>query len=477
MFTYKGDNMLSQNMKIAIPILIAVIIAVLPTPDGLAINAQYFFAIFLGIIVALILEPIPAALVGLIGVSLSAMLGLVGETAKANRDWALSGFSNGVIWLIFAAFMFALGYKKSGLGKRIALLLVKYLGKTSLGLGYAVAFADGILAPFMPSNTARSAGTIFPIAINIPQMFNSTPENEPKKLGAYISWVAIAATCVTSSMFLTALAPNLLAVSLVEKTTGLVISWGSWFSTLSVIMIPLFLLVPLIAYLVYPPEQKNSPEAPVWAKSELEKMGSITTKELIMLSLGLLALVLWIFGKQIGINGTTAALGVLCLLVLTNVISWEDVITNKAAINVFIWFATLVAMAGGLKKVGYLKWAAGLISTWLSGLDPVSISIILIILFFLFHYLFASVTAHVVALLPLFLGIAVNLVPATMLEPLSLLLVGSLGLMGIITPYATGPSPIWYGAGYIKQATWWRLGFIFGLIYLLSLVGLGFIIL
>ena len=409
--------------------------------------------------------------------SLSATLGLVGETAKANRDWALSGFSNGVIWLIFAAFMFALGYKKSGLGKRIALLLVKYLGKTSLGLGYAVAFADGILSPFMPSNTARSAGTIFPIAINIPQMFNSTPENEPRKLGAYISWVAIAATCVTSSMFLTALAPNLLAVSLVEKSAGIVISWGEWFSTLSVIMIPLFLLVPLIAYIVYPPEQKNSPEAPIWAAKELSLMGKITKKELTMLGLGFLALVLWIFGKQIGVNGTIAALLVLCLLVLTNVISWEDVITNKAAINVFIWFATLVAMASGLKKVGYLEWAAGLISTWLAGLEPMNIALILLVLFFLFHYLFASVTAHVVALLPLFLGIAVNLVPLDMVQPLAILFVGSLGLMGIITPYATGPSPIWYGAGYISQSTWWRLGLIFGAIYLGSLVLLGIVIL
>jgi L-tartrate/succinate antiporter len=469
--------MLSQNMKIALPIIVAIIVAILPTPEGLAINAQYFFAIFLGVIVALILEPIPAALVGLIGVSLSATLGLVGETAKANRDWALSGFSNGVIWLIFAAFMFALGYKKSGLGKRIALLLVKYLGKTTLGLGYAVAFADGILAPFMPSNTARSAGTIFPIAINIPQMFNSTPENEPRKLGAYISWVAISATCVTSSMFLTALAPNLLAVSLVEKSTGIAISWGEWFSTLSVVMIPLFLLVPFIAYVVYPPDQKNSPEAPVWADKELKEMGSITKKELTMLGLGMLALVLWIFGKQIGVNGTIAALLVLCLLVLTNVISWEDVITNKAAINVFIWFATLVSMASGLQKVGYLEWAAGLISTFLSGLDPVTIAIVLLVLFFVFHYLFASVTAHVVALLPLFLGIAVNLVPVEMMQPLALLFVASLGLMGIITPYATGPSPIWYGAGYITQATWWRLGLIFGSIYLASLVLLGYIIL
>ena len=469
--------MLSQSMKVAIPILVAIIVAILPTPEGLAVNAQYFFAVFLGVIIALILEPIPAALVGLVGVAFSATFGLVGETAKANRDWALSGFSNGVIWLIFAAFMFALGYKKSGLGKRIALLLVKYLGKTSLGLGYAVAFADGILAPFMPSNTARSAGTIFPIAINIPQMFNSTPDNEPRKLGAYISWVAIAATCVTSSMFLTALAPNLLAVSLVEKSAGFAISWGEWFSTLAIIMVPLFLIVPIIAYIVYPPEQKTSPEAPIWAAKELEAMGSITRKELTMLGLGLLALTLWIFGSQIGVNGTVAALAVLCLLVLTNVITWEDAITNKGAINVFIWFATLVAMASGLKQVGYLKWAAGLISSWLTGLDPVTISIVLLILFFLFHYLFASVTAHVVALLPLFLGIAINLLPADMIQPLALLLVGSLGLMGIITPYATGPSPIWYGAGYITQATWWRLGFIFGSIYLGALVLLGFFIL
>ncbi len=462
--------MLSNKMKMALPILVAIFIAILPTPEGLTTNAHYFFAVFIGVIVGLILEPIPAAMIGLVGVAFSASFGLVSDSAKASRDWALSGFSNGVIWLIFAAFMFALGYKKSGLGKRIALILVKKLGKTSLGLGYAVAFADGVLSPFMPSNTARSAGTIFPIAINIPQMFNSTPENEPRKLGAYISWVAIASTCVTSSMFLTALAPNLLAVSLVEKNANIVITWGQWFSTLAIVMIPLFLLVPYLAYIIYPPEQKKSPEAPAWATEELNKMGPITKKELIMLGLGLLALVLWIFGKQIGIDSTVAAVSVLCLLVLTNVISWDDVISNKAAINVFIWFATLVAMAGGLKKVGYLDWSAGLISTWLEGLSPSIVVLTLVVLFFLFHYLFASVTAHVVALLPLFIGIAVNLIPADMVHSLALLLVGSLGLMGILTPYATGPSPIWYGAGYISQAKWWLLGAIFGAIYLAALV-------
>ena len=221
----------------------------------------------------MILEPFPPAFIGLLGVTICASFNLVGKTPSDSINWALSGFSNQVIWLIFASFMFALGYKKSGLGKRFSLYIIKILGKTTLGLGYAVAFADGILSPFMPSNTARSGGIIFPIAINIPQIFNSTPENEPRKIGSYISWVSIATSCITSSMFLTALSTNLLALALVEKSAGISISWLDWFSSLAVITIPLFILIPYLTYIIYPPTQKSSPDAPVWASKELKKNG------------------------------------------------------------------------------------------------------------------------------------------------------------------------------------------------------------
>jgi len=147
-------------------------------------------------------------------------------TAAESIKWALSGFADPTVWLIFAAFMFALGYEKTGLGKRIALTLIKRMGRRSLGLGYAVALADLALAPFMPSNTARSGGTIFPIIKNIPPLYGSTPENNPRGLGAYLMWTALATTCVTSSMFLTALAPNLLAQSLVEKTAKIGLTWN-----------------------------------------------------------------------------------------------------------------------------------------------------------------------------------------------------------------------------------------------------------
>lgn len=457
-------------LKLFSPVIVAVLMALLPAPEGLQPEGWYYLAIFVGVVVGLIIEPVPAALVGLTGVVIVAVLGLVDPSATGSRNWALSGFSNGVIWLIFAAFMFAQGYKKTGLGKRISLILIKYMGKSTLGLGYAVALSDGILAPFMPSNTARSAGTIFPVVSNIPPMFGSTVETEPRKIGCYLMWVGIAATCVTSSMFLTALAPNLLAVDIIATTTGETISWGQWAMIMVPTMLPLFLLTPLLAYVVYPPTQKQSPEAPAWAAGELANMGPITAKEKLMLAYALLALILWIFGSQLGINSTIAAMTVLVMMVLSNLITWDDVVSNKAAWNVFVWFATLVALAGGLSKVGILEWIGGVVSANLEGVDPATVVLSLVLLFFALHYFFASTTAHTTALLPVFLAIATPLVPAETLPGFALMLAGSLGVMGIITPYATGPSPIWYGAGFISQARWWALGAVFGALYLAAML-------
>ena len=458
--------MSKQITLLLIPVLVLLVMWISPVPSGLSVEAWHYLAIFLAVIVGLVIEPVPAALVGLIGVSVVALVGLAGKTPAANVKWALSGFSNSIIWLIFAAFMFAMGYQKTGLGKRISLLMIRYMGKSSLGLGYAVAFADLVLAPFMPSNTARGGGTIYPIAINIPLIFNSTPEHEPRKMGAYITWIAMTATCVTSSMFLTALAPNLLAVDLIAKGANISIEWGAWAKVMIPLMLPLFLATPLLVYWIYPPTQKKSPEAPAWAKEELKKMGRITLKEILMASFALIALVLWIFGKELKVDATMVAIAIVGLMVLTNVISWDDVIGNKPAWNIFVWFATLVALASGLNDVGILKWIGKGTETYLSTFTPTMLMISMIVLFFLLHYFFASLTAHTTALLPIFIVIAAKLIAPEQLMTFMILLTSTIGLMGIITPYGTGPSPIWYGAGYISQGKWWALGAIFATIFM-----------
>ena len=457
--------------KAVLPLLLGIIIALLPAPQGLNLTAWYFFAIFSAVILGLILEPLPAAAVGFIGVFLVAVLGLAGPKPADNIRWALSGFSNTTVWLIFGAFMFAMGYDKTGLGRRIALILVKKLGRKTLGLGYAITFSDLILAPFTPSNTARSGGTIFPIIRNLPGLYGSSPGETSRKIGAYIMWTAFAATCVTSSMFITSLAPNLLALDLVSKTVKISISWTEWFVGFLPVGIILILILPYLVYKIYPPEIKSSEEIPSWASQELDKLGKFSRKELVMALLAVLALALWIFGGNF-IDATTVAGFVISLMLITGTVTWDDILANKQAWNVLVWFATLVALADGLNKVGFVTWFAKSMAALLTGMSPIVVMVVLVVIFFIIHYMFASLTAHTTAILPVMLAVGAA-IPGLPVKTFALLLCYSLGIMGVITPYATGPGPVYYGSGYISRKDFWTLGLIFGTIFLVALIGIG----
>jgi L-tartrate/succinate antiporter len=469
---------MSIPFKAIVPVACAIGLASIPPPAGLPTHAWYYFAIFVGVIAGLIFEPLPGGAIGLIGVTVVAVLSphvyfspaQLAEpgfsAARSSLAWALSGFSNATVWLIFGAFMFALGYEKTGLGRRIALLLVKAMGRRTLTLGYAVALADALLAPFTPSVTARSGGTIYPVIRNLPALYDSKP-NDPsmRRVGSYLMWVALASTCVTSSLFLTALAPNLLAAELVQKVTGVRFEWMAWFLASAPFGLLLLAAVPLLTYWLCPPEVKEGVEVPAWAGGELRKMGSLSRREMTLAGLVVVALLLWIFGGQF-IEATTAAIAVIALMLLLRVVSWDDVTANKAAWNTLAWFATLVALADGLNQVGFIDWFAASVAANMTGLSPYVALLALLLINYFAHYLFASVTAHVTAIIPVLLAVGAG-VPGLDLQTLSLLLCLQLGIMGIITPFAAGPSPIYYGSGYLPSADFWRLGAIFGLIFLL----------
>jgi L-tartrate/succinate antiporter len=451
--------------KMIVPVLIGGLIYLIPVPQGLQPNAWNYFALFTAVIAALILEPIPGAAVGFIGITLAGSLLLVAPKPADSLKWMLSGFSNGTVWLIFIAFMFAKGYEKTGLGRRIALALVKLLGGKTLGLGYAIAIADLILSPFTASNTARSGGTIFPIIKNIPPLYDSLPGETARKIGSYIMWTALATTCVTSSMFLTALAPNLLALEIVKTTTSTNITWTQWAVGFLPVGLILFITLPFLVFKIYPPTLKVCEDVPIWASQELSKLGKITRNEVIMALLVICALTLWIFGSSwFHLDATVVGMLVFSGMILTGVLTWDDVLNNKQAWNALAWFATLVALADGLKQVKFLDWFASLTAGSLKGLPVTAVMLLFVAIFFLIHYMFASSTAHTTAVLPVFLTAAMA-VPGMPIRHLSLMLCYSLGIMGIITPYATGPSPIYYGSGYIPSRDFWRLGFIFGLIF------------
>jgi L-tartrate/succinate antiporter len=313
---------------------------------------------------------------------------------------------------------------------------------------------------------------IYPIVRHIPELYGSRPGESARRIGAYLMWTAFAATAVTSTMFATALAPNLLALQIVRQTAKLDLSLGAWILGVWPVGLLLLAMLPAIVYAIYPPGITRSTDIPVWAGGQLAVMGPITRQEVVMAGLVLISVALWIGGRQI-VDATTVAFGAVSLMLLTRIVTWDDVVGHSAAWNVWTMIALLVTLADGMARVGFIAWFAHAAAERLGGYPPAIVAVGLVALFYFVHYLFASLTAHTTAVLPVVLAAGLT-VPGMPVRTFALLLCYSIGLMGVLTPYATGPAPVYYGSGFVTRRAFWTLGFVCGAMFLAVLLAVGY---
>ena len=467
--------------RAAVTLFVVVIIALQPLPAGLPQHAWLYLAICGGVIAGLVLEPLPNAAVGFIGVTVVALLApwvllSPAELAKPGTDiastavtWTLSGFSNPIVWLVGCAFMFALGYEKTGLGRRIALTLVSRLGGHPLWLGYAVTFLEALLATVMPSNTARGAGTVFPLVSSLPAAYDSRP-NDPsrRRVGAYLTYTAFAANAIASTLFLTGCAANFLALAAARQLAGVEIGWSQWFLAAAPFAIPLLLLMPLVVYIVYPPRLGRTTGMAAWARGQLDEMGRISEREIALAAIVVGTVLLWVFGDR-WIDVTLAAFAAVACMLTLGVLNWNDVVRNQAAWSAIVLLATLLTLAGGLDRVGFVSWFAGFVGQRAGGLDPTHTIAALVAIYFVSHYFFASQTACTAVLFPVVLGVGLA-IPGVPPDRLALALALSTGLTGVLTPYASGTAMPYYASGFIKPAEFWLLGTTLGTLFLAALL-------
>ncbi|WP_049242026.1 DASS family sodium-coupled anion symporter [Serratia marcescens] len=455
----------------------------IPVPEGVAPNAWQLLALFIGTIIAIIGKAMPIGAVSVIAIALVAVTGVTnpGKPGAALDD-ALSGFSNQLIWLIGFSIMISLSLNKTGLGARIGYYFISLFGKKTLGIAYALTLAETTLAPVTPSNTARGGGIIHPIMKSIADSFGSKPElNTSGKIGRYLSLVNYNINPVTSAMFITATAPNPLIVSLIAKGThgSFELSWSMWAIAALVPGLCSLIVMPLVIYLLYPPEVKSTPDAPRFAREKLQALGPVTLPEKITLGVFALLLVLWagipamIFGPALVVNPTTAALIGLAVLLATGVLSWEDVLKHKGAWDTVVWFSALVMMASFLGKLGLIGWLSQTVGNGIDrmGMSWVGGTILLTLIYLYSHYFFASTTAHVTAMFAAFFaaGIALGAPPAL----LGLILAFSSSLMMSLTHYGTGTAPIIFGSGYVTLGEWWKAGWVMSVVNLLIWIVIG----
>jgi DASS family divalent anion:Na+ symporter len=449
-----------------VPLAVAGTVWLLPHA-GFSPRTWGLLCLFAATICGLMTRPLPSGAVVLVAITAGALLRLF-----TVQD-ALSGFGNVTVWLIVAAFLFARGFAETRLGERIAYTIVRSIGRSPIRLGYSIVLADLVMAPMTPSNTARAGGILFPITLNVARAFGSEPGPTASRMGAFLMKTLYQGDLVVSAMFLTATAPNPLVAELTRQASGIEVSWTMWAFAASVPGAVGLMVVPYVVYRLCPPTVRDTRPAQVLAAERLQAMGPMMRRERVTLAVFSTVLLLWLSSEWHGASPTTVAYLGLTLLLLTRVLDWQDILDEKGAWDALIWFGGLVMLAGQLDKAGlpraFANAAAGAVGGWpwwwgLAGL---------LVIYLYSHYAFASLVAHVTAMFPAFFAVGIGLGAPPLLTALTLGFFSSLN--AAITHYGTGPAPIVFGAGYLSQAQWWRVGFLISLVHLAIWLPIGFL--
>jgi DASS family divalent anion:Na+ symporter len=449
-----------------VPLAVAAAVWLLPR-GGFSLRDWGLLSLFAATVTALMTRPLPNGAVALIAITAGTLLGLFSV-----QD-ALSGFSNVTIWLIVAAFLFARGFVQTRLGERIAYKIVRRIGRSPLGLGYSIVLADLVMAPMTPSNTARAGGILFPITLNVARAFGSEPGPTASRIGAFLMQTLYQGDLVVSAMFLTATAPNPLVAELSRQASGTVVTWTTWLVAASVPGIIGLAIVPLVVFRLCTPTLRETRAAQDLAAERLRSMGPISHRERAMLVVFVLVLVMWLSSEWHGASPTAVAYLGLALLLVTRVLDWQDLLDEKGAWDALMWFGGLVMLSGQLDRAGLPRAFAEAASELVGGWPWWWALAALMVVYLYAHYAFASLVAHVTAMFPAFFAVAIGLGAPPLLAALAFGFFSSLN--AAITHYGTGPAPIVFGAGYLTQGAWWRVGFLVSLVHLAIWLPVGFL--
>lgn len=437
----------------------AIILWFIPPPWGISEQAWHLFAIFFGAIFAVLTNAFPILLAALFA------LVLVVFTGTLEVENAFSGFSQSFMLLILSAFLVAKGVIKSGLGRRVAMLLIRKFGKNTLRLAYCIAATDTIIAPAIPSNTARS-GILFPIINALALDTGSQPDAASRnRTGSYLMMCGITSLTISSALWLTGMAGNLIAVEM-ARDYGVEMTFGSWFLAASIPGFIALIVLPYLLYIVFPPEIKETPQAMEAARQFLRELGPMKKKERITLAVFIGMVILWGMAGVFSIN--TAIVGILglAMLILTGVYRLEYLRDEGGdALETYIWFSILYMLSSQLNDLGFMQILGKQISVLIIDMHWFGAYLLLTLLYVIIHYLFVSQTAQLLALFAVFLEVAIQAgVPAALM---AYMLAYATNYFSAITPQASSGNIIFVGSGYLQPREVYKTGFLITLINLI----------
>ncbi|MEX2171111.1 MAG: DASS family sodium-coupled anion symporter [Pirellulales bacterium] len=466
-----------------------------PPPDGLNVQAWHVFGVFVTTILSFLVRPLPMGPCVLLALLVLATTGSLAPVAGASSNLvpnpplssseaiaqsfkaSLSGFADTTVWLVVAAFLISGAVIESGLGRRLALVLIDRLGRTTLGLAYAITSAEVLLAPFIPSNTARGGGVMAPIVLSLSHALGSDPVTSPRRAGQFLALCGAHANLISSAMFLTGMAANPLVSKAARELLQVEFGWSRWFIGAVVPGLLSALIVPFLLYRLTRPEITDASAARGEAREQLSAMGRWTPRQIAMSIVLVAMLVLWAteyFQKEIfgaSLPATLVAMMGVATLVVLGVLPWRSVVGNAAAWDALIWLGGMVNIADALKTTGFVDWFADQVHTQVTGFSPLLAALALALIYFYSMYAFSMLTGHILAFVGVFMTVASSAGSPPLLMVAMLAYFSN--LCGCTTHYSSGPIIIYFGLGYVTVARWFAIGFIVSLAHLAIWLGVG----
>ncbi len=448
----------------AVPFALAIGIWLTPVPAGLTAPAWHLFAVFVAAIASVLVGAFPLLTSTMLAVAAVVLTDTI-SPAKA-----FAGFANASVLLVVIAFLVAQAVVKSGLGRRISLFMVSRFGRSSLGLAYSIVLTDAAIAPAFPSNTARG-GVLFPIVLSVAQGSGSRPDDpEGRRLGGYLMFCAMASLAVSSALWMTATSANPIGIQ-VAREFGLQIGFGSWLVAASVPALTAIVLLPWVVARLFPPGVGETPEAPVAARAALAELGPLSREERITAIAFVLMVSGWIFADALKLNVTSIAFAGLGLLLMTNVLTLDDIAAQGDTLATFLWLAVLFALSGQLNELGFMGYVGQRLASHMGGLSWPVTYVTLVALYVAIHYMFVSQSSQVLALMGVFLDVGIRGgVPAPLMG-FALLFASS--YFSVITPQGGSQNVIFVGSGYLTQRELYRLGLLMTLFFFAVFLVIG----
>jgi anion transporter len=333
-------------------------------------------------------------------------------TLVRSTDFALSGFSAASLWLIVTGFVICIAMVKTGIARRLLLHVARGIGRTPLGALVAGAMTTYLIAPFTPSNTARSLAMV-PVVEGLAEAYQVKPGES--NFGKALALTMAFANNITASAFLTGTIPNTMFIAAIVATVGAskYTSWAFWALAAAPTNLLLLLLTCWLLTKMFPPEMKEIAGGIGRIDRDLKALGPVTRDEKKAVVFFLVALALWATDSLHGFSPTMVAFFISALIFLPKpmgILDWRDA-QYSLPWELFVYVGGVTTLANCLAQTKAVEviMKMGFASLGLKHVSYFWLLMLLIGFTIFSHVIWSTTTTMTGVMAPIYIGLAQSL--------------------------------------------------------------------